>query len=138
MLKCTAFLVKLVHSAATKDLWSKKTTRYFLKRCHNFFSKTLLYYSINKEKWIQRTYCQLVFWHILNIFMILNMIFYFHISCTFKTSKNLYRCFCFFKVKFLKKKKSRKMLFARCTNYLNKGNNDTVKVFSGLVITCTK
>ena len=26
------------------------------------------------------------------------------------------------------------MLFARCTNYLNKENSDTVKVFSGLVM----
>ena len=27
------------------------------------------------------------------------------------------------------------MLFARCTNYLNRENSDSVKVISGLVIT---
>ena len=31
--------------------------------------------------------------------------------------------------------KSQNMLFARCANYLNKENSDSVKVFSGLVTT---
>ena len=32
---CQAF-IKLVHCTATKDLWSKKATAYYYKRCHNF------------------------------------------------------------------------------------------------------
>ena len=31
-----SFLLNFVYSTATKDLWSKKTTRYSYKRCHNF------------------------------------------------------------------------------------------------------
>ena len=38
----------------------------------------------------------------------------------------------------MKLKKSRKMLFARCANYLNKEDSDSGKVFSGLVTLRTK
>ena len=40
-----------------------------------------------------------------------------------------------FKRKVFLKKGSKKMLFARCTNYLNRENSDSVKAISGLVIT---
>ena len=49
----------------------------------------------------------------------------------FFIEKCFFSVFASFKVNF--KKKSRKILLARCTNYLNKENSDSVKVFSGLV-----
>ena len=59
-------------------------------------------------------------WRILIIFVTCIMIFHFHLWCKSKTSKDLYRCFCFFKVKFFLKKIPKDAmctlhLFARCT-----------------------
>ena len=49
--------------------------------------------------------------------------------------KNIFSVITSFKVKCFLKKKSQKMLFTLCIKYLNKENRDSVKVFSGLVIT---
>ena len=59
-------------------------------------------------------------WRILITFVTCIMIFHFHLWCKSKTSKDLYRCFCFFKVKFFLKKIPKDAIctlhqFARCT-----------------------
>ena len=57
------------------------------------------------------------------------------ISVSFFHRKNVFFSFCFFQSKVFSKKKNQNMLFARCSNDLNKENSDSMKVFSGLVIT---
>ena len=52
----------------------------------------------------------------------------------FFIEKMLFSSFASFKAKFFLKK-YQNMLFARCSNYLNKENSDSMKVFSGLAIT---